>query len=81
MGCLEEVTMSEIKKQVIKEIIARLSKKNYFDEYEKAMAILAIPELAVVNRNAELPPNPYPRQKFGTGQQSLIKAGWVKEIK
>jgi len=54
--------------------------------------ILSIPELAVVDRNAELPDNPftYPhpmvrvseqRAAYMRAQQDMLKAGWVKEVK
>lgn len=54
-----------------------------------ADAILALKEIAVVDRSAELPENYY--SKIGTGrerhigfgreQESMLKEGWVKEVK
>jgi len=52
--------------------------------------ILSIPELAIVDRKAELPENPYNPNKRGftaqlsaysDGQQDMLKAGWVREVK
>jgi len=53
--------------------------------------ILVHPNIAIVDREAELPANPYgkPLLYEGTGhrvsydkaQQDMLKAGWVKEVK
>ena len=52
----------------------------------KADEILSIPELAVVDREAELPDCPYhrfrqPHCPYGKAQQDMCKAGWIKEDK
>ena len=53
-------------------------------------AILAIPELAIVDRKAKLPPCPIKvdcietgllHQQYLLAQQSMLQAGYVKEVK
>jgi len=96
--------MSEIRDRVIEQLYAKLkafetmlsnSEIAEFLDKEAMMQsgieqILSIPELAVVDREAELPKNPYLSRGmmksyqysgYEKAQQDMLKAGWVKEIK
>lgn len=84
--------MSEIRDKVKRKLEAILT----YDEtntIEKVMSILSIPELAIVDREAELPKlksltgeaplaekTAYLLGVTDTGEQ-VLKAGWVKEVK
>ena len=52
---------------------------------EMVNQILTIPELAVVDREAELPPirvnHPLEETGYRWAQEDILKEGWVKEIK
>ena len=82
--------MNEVRDRVKKEMLVRLS-QDYFDDYEKAMAVLAIPGLAIVDIDASLP-KPCRNDKNGSfvddswqqacldEQQNMLKAGYVKRV-
>ena len=88
--------MSEIRdraeEKITGEIVACASTYTFGTllEFAKQYAskILAIPEIAVVDRDAELPENPHNSccateawLIYDTAQQDMLKAGYVKEIK
>ena len=104
---LEEVKMSEIRGRAKEKVVAVIHLNSYYrcecgKEFRmpspKSVAdvILSIPELVVVDREAELPKYPYPlvtqiagekeivdtwHQVYDKAQQDMLKAGYVKEVK
>jgi len=49
--------------------------KDYID---RVLNNLAKEGVGIIDEEAELPPNPYPRQKYGKAQQDMLKAGYIK---
>jgi len=86
--------MSEIRDRAILQLVNILV--NYEADRDHSLSqsvdkILAIPELAIVDRDAELPPNPLPNPPddegeiiswlgYNEAQRDMLKAGYVKEI-
>jgi len=88
--------MNEIKGRVIckiAEILSEMDTDNPDEGIKVIEKIVAIPEIAIVDREAGLPDISrfsdryweifHPSTRFGAkeAQQDMLKAGWVKEVK
>ena len=94
----KEEKMSEIRDKVKQEIKLRIRQRSATDDWMLegiVNSILSIPEIAVVDREAELPENPFPKPRLNNpssanlaryysyqrAQQDMLENSWVKEIK
>jgi len=80
--------MEEIRDRVIKHIVVQLHAMLSISEERRARkvaeAIINNPNLAIVERDAELPGNHWENEDMQRGwdiaQKVMVKGGWVKEV-
>lgn len=74
--------MNELRDRAETHIIEAIANNHHKSLEVIAEAVLLVPELAIVDREAELPKNDWGNEDMKRGwdiaQQDMLKAGWVK---